>query len=149
MLSKITNISTLLTQNTTFIVTARKFLRLLQKKEPCPCLNLKMNYFRGHIIPMLTSCPDLVGRLVFKVSSTCCSWSPASSTTSTQSSTRSSTPFSPGSQTHQLRLFMSITLTLSGDFEEDFLTFTQNAGIVRCNIGPFNDNDDAALESMS
>ena len=46
---------------------------------------------------MLTSCPDLVGRLVFKVSSTCCSWSPAYSTTSTQSSTRSSTPFSPGS----------------------------------------------------
>lgn len=105
MLSKITNISTLLTQNTTFIVTARKFLRLLQKKEPCPCLNLKMNYFRGHIIPMLTSCPDLVGRLVFKVSSTCCSWSPASSTTSTQSSTRSSTPFSPGSTNTSVETF--------------------------------------------
>ena len=40
---------------------------------------------------------------------------------------------------------MSITLTLSGDFEEVFLTFTQNAGIARYNL----DNDEAALESMS
>ena len=45
-------------------------------------------------------------------------------------------------QTHQLRLFMSITLTLSGDFEEVFLTFTQNAGMARYNL----DEDDAVLE---
>ena len=40
---------------------------------------------------------------------------------------------------------MSITLTLSGDFEEVFLTFTQNAGIARYNL----DNDEAALELVT